>query len=348
MENSKIEWTDRTYNPIIVKGGGFYCFKVSPACKHCYAENQARRIAAMQGNTEQPYTAREVYPELELKRGMLEGWAKKRDAKRNFVSSMTDIFGEFVPDEWIFEILDAQLAAPRQTFQNLTKRQDRALEIITKWLSLRGLDELPSHIWIGFSVEDQIRAELRLPVLIQIPAKVRFISCEPLLTRLDISHYLRSKKDCPTCEGSGSIPANGKRTFEEGGGGETCPTCLYDNRLNMGPSPIHWVIAGGESGNRRTIRPMHPEAALSLRNQCIASNVPFFFKQWGEWMPLTPPRGLLGLTYWADGSQRINHYEQSESNKYLREKDTLFLRVGKLSAGALLGGKEYKEFPIIT
>lgn len=324
MEQTKIEWTDRTFNPIIVKGGGFYCFKVSPACKNCYAENMARRVATMQGNTAEPYTHRwhDQWPELELKRGMLAGWAKKRDGKMNFVSSMTDIFGEFVPDSWVFEILDAMYAAPRQTFQMLTKREERCFILISVWLKMRHIAELPEHMWIGMSVEDQIRADQRIPWLIKIPAKVRFVSCEPLLTKINFIITLSGER------GKGNLhfidALRGAEvqyyTREDGSCGVKIPRT--ENKIS-------WVIIGGESGNRKTIRPMNPEYAADIVAQCKSAGTAVFFKQHGEYI----------------------HQSQSMEESFeitprmLKHKHDGYIKTGKHLSGALLDGKAYKEFP---
>lgn len=306
MKDSKIEWTNDTYNPIKKKGGGFYCFKVSPACTHCYAETMARRTAAMQHGEFVPYANMKKFPELELRRGMLQGWAKKRDAKMNFVSSMTDVFGEFVPDEWVFEILDAMRAAHRQIFQVLSKRAMRANQLCHAWLKLRGLCVMPDNIWIGFSTENQETFSERVLWLIDIPAKTRFISCEPLLSNINMFPYLQMTVD--------------QRTGQPG-------------------SLIDWVIVGGESGNKKTIRPMLTDWARSIKNQCEVANVPFFFKQFGEWVEYTQLHDELKKTLHAQKSKwKIQNFEMGN---YVHT----FHRVGKRSSGASLDGKEYKQFP---
>jgi protein gp37 len=317
MQKSKIEWTNNTYNPIIVKGGGFYCFKVSDACTHCYAETQARRLVAMIHITEQPYTNRLLFPEMELRRDMLASWAKKTKHKMNFVSSMTDIFGEFVPDEFVFEILDAMVAAPKQIFQILTKRGERSLNLVLKWLVERDRMALPRNIWFGMTVEHQKAADLLIPFLMKVPAYTRFLSCEPLLGPIDICSVIRAERFKDT--------------------GSFYSTYFGDD--------IHWVICGGESGIQKTIRPMHPDWARSLRDQCAAAKVPFFFKQWGEWHPTIDYNG-----------DRIAgpHYGRFDENKFLPGNwvitsfpwETVYLtRCGKKNSGALLDGVEHKEFP---
>ena len=173
-----IEWTDKTDNPIIVKGGGHWCRKISPGCANCYAErinNNSRFHFA----SKLKYEGRE--PDLELKWEILEGWKRARKPAKHFVSSMTDIFGEWVPQEWIFEMLDAMAASPNQTFQLLTKRPDMMLFHVRLWLFERRLQMLPENIWVGCTTENHTTAKNRIPVLLEVPAAIRFISCEPLL-----------------------------------------------------------------------------------------------------------------------------------------------------------------------
>lgn len=198
-------------------------------------------------------------------------WATQRKPKKHFVASMTDAFGEFVPDEWVFEILDAMLAAPLQTFQVLTKRAERAYFVIREWLKVRELTELPANIWIGASIENEIWANDRIPYLAEIPAKIRFLSCEPLIGPIDLSppgtltnpspewiekhrYYLKTDLD-------------GTRYLPSSLGG--IPIETY----------IHWVIIGGESGPNA--RPMSLDWARKIDFQCKQAGTPVFWKQLG-------------------------------------------------------------------
>ncbi|MGE4105492.1 MAG: DUF5131 family protein [Pirellulales bacterium] len=160
------------------------------------------------------------------------------------------------------------------------------------------------HVWLGTSVEDQLRADERIPHLLCCPAAVRFLSCEPLLGPIDF--------DTMTTD-----PPNSGFALTDGLG-----------RLDgEGPSAIHWVIAGGESGHGA--RPMHPDWARSLRDQCAAAGVPFFMKQWGEWAPLTR----------TDGRQIMPFADYDVASKLG------FRHVGKKAAGRLLDGVEHNGFP---
>lgn len=211
-DRSSIEWTEATWNPVTG------CDKVSPGCAHCYAETFAERFRGVPGH---PY---ERGFDLQLRPERLEQplqWARPRVI---FVNSMSDLFHEDVPADYIASVFDVMQRADWHVFQVLTKRAERLQELASRlpW---------PDNVWMGVSVENQ-RWTSRIDALRTVPAHVRFLSCEPLLGPLDLD--LRG---------------------------------------------IHWVIVGGESGPRA--RPMQPEWARSILDQCKRANVPFFFKQWG-------------------------------------------------------------------
>ncbi len=250
MSQSNIEWTDWTDNPIGVKGSlSNFCVKVSPGCKNCYAEKMARRLSAISKDlTWKPYKATGEPPEMELRRHVLEGWRKMKKPRKIFVGSMTDIFASWVKYTWLIEILDTMIACPHLTFQILTKRSDRMKRVIDTYLSDKKLDCLPQNIWVGVSAESQEYLDRRLEHLLTIRCAIRFLSCEPLLGPLNLAL-------------DGTVP-------KDWGYG-------YKHVSDL----LHWVIVGGESGPGA--RPMHPAWVREIRNQCIASQVPFFFKQWG-------------------------------------------------------------------
>lgn len=184
---SSIQWTDVTDNPIHLtkwngKNGGHWCKKISPGCVNCYAE------AKNQSNYFSWASHRFYYGEppknITLNRALIKSWARMRLSKKHFVCSMTDLFGEWVATAWQFEIFDAMIAAPKQTFQLLTKRSQIALRCIRDYLAGNALDILPANIWIGASVENQKCADERIPYLSQIPAHIHFLSVEPLLERV--------------------------------------------------------------------------------------------------------------------------------------------------------------------
>lgn len=263
--STNIQWTDVTDNIIRVNGGGWWCRKISPGCANCYAAKL--NMNAFYGGNKLAYTG--AAPELELQTGILERWARQTKPKRHFVASMTDIFGDWVPREWIFKFLDRMAYASKQTFQLLTKRPDIAAAHIAEWINLRDCDTLPVNIWIGTSVEDQTRADERIPVLLKIPAKVRFLSVEPLLGAVDIRFAMHRNPEarvCPKC----MYATN--RTHEV-----SCPNDGED----LGPDiAVEWVIVGGESGPKA--RPCNVAWIRSIVEQCKAAGVPCFVKQLGS------------------------------------------------------------------
>jgi protein gp37 len=231
---SKIEWTDATWNP--VRG----CTKISPGCKHCYAERFAERFRGVKGHPfEQGFDLLLVPKKLSdpLR------WSKPRMI---FVNSMSDLFHERVPFRYIEKVAGTMHLANWHTYQVLTKRSRRLREVLSGPLKAAARDP---HIWWGVSVEDCKHGLPRIADLQATPAAVRFLSVEPLLEDL------------------GDLPLTG----------------------------ISWVIVGGESGPGA--RPMKQEWVLSIRDQCKAGNVPFFFKQWGGVRKKATGRTLLGQTY---------------------------------------------------
>ena len=233
-DHSTIEWTDATWNP--VRG----CTKISPGCKHCYAETFAERFRGVPGHPyEQGFDLRTVPEKLaEPLR-----WPKPRMV---FVNSMSDLFHKDVTDEYIEAVVRVMQMANWHTFQLLTKRSERLGQLLST--KFRAAAAEP-HIWWGVSVEDQKYGVPRIGHLRSSPAKKRFLSIEPLL------------------EDIGPINLDG----------------------------IDWVIVGGESGPGA--RPMDPAWVRSIRKQCRASGVPFFFKQWGGVRKKQAGRQLDGKTY---------------------------------------------------
>ena len=212
-DNSKIEWTEATWNPVTG------CTQISPGCAHCYAMRFANRFKGVVGH---PY---ERGFEVQLREERLLqpiGWKRPR---RIFVNSMSDLFHDEVPDTYIRQVFAVMEEARQHTFQVLTKRAERARKLAATlpW---------PENVWFGVSIENSYWSR-RTEALRGVPAAVRFLSCEPLLGPLN----------------------------------------------NLDLTDIHWVIAGGESGPGA--RRPKPEWFRSLRDQCAAAQVGFFFKQWG-------------------------------------------------------------------
>jgi protein gp37 len=183
---TEIQWTDLTRNPIKEASGGNYCIPISSGCKNCYASALNSKGTRFGGNGRRFGIRPEGHPEMSLNTEMLLDWTRMRKSKKIFVGSMTDIFGEWVPDWMIFALFLAMSQSPFQTFQILTKRPERAAEVISTWLYLFGSGQLPANIWLGTSAEDQATYDDRIKWLNRCLAQVRFLSLEPLLGPIDL------------------------------------------------------------------------------------------------------------------------------------------------------------------
>lgn len=375
-----IEWTDATWNPL--RG----CSRVSEGCRNCYAEKVAYRFSG----PGQPYEGlvrigaagerkAEWNGEVRLvEKHLLDPLRWKRidvapahpphgtiwRPRKIFVNSMSDLFHPNVPDEWIDLIFGVMAHAPQHIFQILTKRPERMLHWANaKEREMRVYDALVDsnladerqndrlicraqdrilkydteygryfdckwplpNVWLGVSVENQKAADERIPLLLQTPAAVRFLSVEPMLGPVDLGRFLFAD---PTRPG---------------------------RRLNQ----LHWAIVGGESGPGA--RPMHPEWARSLRDQCSAAGVAFFFKQWGEYVPEGPQypeeygaafpemheAELCGKEFPEEGVLYRDgyFYDGVEHQPHINSGAWWMGRVGKHAVGALLDGREWREFP---
>lgn len=343
-DRSAIEWTDSTFNPWTG------CTKVSPGCDHCYAESWSARAGAKVGkwgpgaprvrtsaaNWRLPVkwnntrflecsacgwrgeSCEAIYlsmpPELYddslnnndrdvCPRCRCEVLAATR--RRVFCASLADVFDNEVPAEWRADLFRLIASTPNLDWLVLTKRignADRMLRTVMDNLNREGV-ESPywpwPNVWLGATIVDQAEADRDIPKLLATSARVRFLSMEPLLGRVDLSAHLESR-DAPGPDG----------TFSDRYG--------FNGRL-------HWVIVGGESGQHA--RPMHPDWARSLRDQCATAGVPFLFKQWGEWAPYD--RGA------TDGAILATPFSLDDPVQ----------KFGKKLAGRLLDGRTHDEFP---
>lgn len=284
-DTTRIEWTDATWNP--VRG----CSRVSEGCRNCYAERLAatrlahtpayQDLATM--TPEGPrWTGRVVFDTVALQQPLR--WRKPR---RVFVNSMSDLFHEGLTNEQIAAVFGVMAACPQHTFQVLTKRPERmrdwfrwvaeqkptvlaAIGNCTFWrlpaepqrMIVSGAAWPLPNVWLGVSVEDQATADARIPLLLETPAAVRFVSAEPLLGPVDLEPFLQF------------------------------PPFHENYKMTMGATEwqgLDWVIVGGESG--RGVRPMHPNWARNLRDLCAEAGVVFYFKQFGEWAPFRFQQG---------------------------------------------------------
>lgn len=311
MAKTKIEWADRVWNPVTG------CTKVSEGCRNCYAELMASRFWK-----DRKFTDVRIHPDR------LDQPLSWKKPARVFVNSMSDLFHPDIPFEFIDEVFYIMRVAEHHTFMVLTKRPERMLKFLEWQKPIRWPANWVGHqpnVWLGVSVEDQGTADKRIPLLLQTPAAVRFVSCEPLLGPIDLWKF-----------------ATREETFGS----------MYDHRGSYGFYPglpsepvkyhegIDWVIVGGESG--KNARPMHPDWARSIRDQCVDAGVPFFFKQWGEWQ-------------WTDERLEMQRLANGEKERKLTSINVpgaigynheWFRWVGKKKAGRLLDGREWNEFPM--
>lgn len=344
-DDSKIEWTEATWNPIVG------CTAVSPGCDHCYAAREASgrlsHLPLYAGLANRGVFTGEVRLVPERLTQPLR-WTKPR---RVFVNSMSDLFHKDVPDDFIAKVFAVMALAPRHIFQVLTKRHGRMRSLLSDpdfkvLVALAALEfddvilsgpwPLP-NVWLGVSVENQQWADIRIPALLDTPAAVRWLSMEPLLGSVDL------RRSLARWQPGDDQPWTGDR--------------LHTRDV------LGWVVAGGESGPNA--RPMHPDWARSLRDQCAAAGVPFFFKQHGEWEPIGPlyPQGDDDPDPYDDAHMEAVHLEVIENRTVIElerdgyiaeghqpgdERTWLMGRVGKKRAGRVLDGRTHDEYPAVT
>ena len=331
-DTTHIEWTDATWNPVTG------CTRVSPGCVNCYIDwappfrVEGRHFTDRDGNRSHAIGATTG---VRLHPDRLDWPLRKRSwrGKRGFVCSLADLFHDDVPDEYIARVFAVMALTPEVTYQVLTKRPARMRALLASGtfagMVWRDVDDpswpLP-NVWMGVTVEDQERADQRIPILLDTPAAVRWLSCEPLLGPVDLD-----------ATGMGVTGTSGPESR---------------------PSAVDWVVAGGESGPNA--RPMHPSWARSLRDQCATAGVPFLFKQWGEWAPdewidedgcrhvgrkpeardskslVMHPAGMTALT----PDNPFDPWEHGHPCWH-----TVMRRVGKKRAGRLLDGAQHDGYP---
>jgi protein gp37 len=329
-DKSKIEWTNATWNPVTG------CTKVSEGCRNCYAMTFAERFRGTPGHYFE--NGFDITPRHDKLDQPLR-WQRPR---KIFVNSMSDLFHPEVPFDFIDQVFAVMALAPQHTFQILTKRPERMLEYfavdekrwdkladIAPYMEAHGwispedaaniappgstLPKWPSwplpNVWLGVSVENQKAADERIPLLLQTPAAVRFLSMEPLLGPVDLKNIEHGFLNFDVVNGSFGGPD--------------------DSSQWTGSDKIDWVIVGGESG--RNARPMHPDWVRDIRDQCQASGVAFFFKQHGEWAQVH--------------DLRDNEPAIKGKKWFTFDPDTSVCRIGKEAAGRMLDGRTWSEFP---
>lgn len=266
-QGTKIEWADATFSPWIG------CQKVSPACDNCYAEAWAVRYEAEPRWGAQAARRRTAPASWAAPRT----WQRQADrfeaqngrARTVFCASLADVFDNQVPDAWRADLWSLIADCDRLIWLLLTKRPQNIKRMLPPdW------GEGWPHVWLGTTAENQAEADRRVPALCRVPAAGRFLSCEPLLERVELTPWLDPSGAC--CGMDGALC-------------EGCPyqrAVLNEGHGGGGSVLVDWVIAGGETG--RPARPTPLAAMTALRDQCVAAGVPFFFKQWGRWQPVGP------------------------------------------------------------
>jgi protein gp37 len=331
MANTRIEWTEKTWNPITG------CTKISEGCKHCYAERMSKRLAGRCGyDKDEPF-------KVTLHPDKLDEPLRWRKPSKIFVCSMGDLFHEDVPFSWITEVFDVMcswrwpnkeaerlgeqeyLVDPKHTYMVLTKRPER----VDQWLdwvghywpgdsplniNLEAEHNFGQHIWLGVTAENQQRADERIPILLQIPAAKRFVSVEPMLGPVDLTQI-----DIGGNVWINSLTGDCKSYHPYGG--------MW--KINESKNKLDWIICGGETGPGA--RPMRSAWVISLRDQCQEAGTPFFFKSWGEWVR---PSQMPASTY-----REIEDYGNGIGIADVP------LGVGKKRSGRAIDGDEWNEYP---
>lgn len=352
-DNSAIEWTDATWQPITG------CSVLTPGCTNCYAMKLAgtrlRNHQSRAGLTIDTKAGPVWNGEVRFNEQWLLQPLAWRKPRRIFVCAHGDLFHENIPDEWIDKVFAVMALAPQHTFQVLTKRAKRMREYLSARDGMgnsaicRAINLVPNglgnrhgalsfplpNVWLGVSTERQQEADERIPELLATPAAVRFISAEPLLGPIDLT--LIHARHWALTQHMNALTGTHNPSL-----------------TGMAPKAIlDWVIVGGESGP--DARPMHPDWARSLRDQCAAAYVPFFFKQWGVWAPdVGPPasphrdrifEGFAACAVW-DG-KGWSHFDNGFQPEPRTGVGEWVYRLGKKSAGRLLDGVEHNAMPDI-
>ncbi|MFM0058562.1 phage Gp37/Gp68 family protein [Paraburkholderia phytofirmans] len=338
-ENSKIEWTDHTFNPWIG------CTRVSPGCDHCYAavSTPARAMHVTWGAKEPRHrtSANNWRDPLKWNARHAEFFAQHSRCERVFCASLADVFDNEVPVAWRTDLLDLIRRTPRLDWLLLTKRIGNVTRMLqevhdeglrtpvtaddhaTKQWTREWLDGSPPvNVWLGATIVNQEEADRDIPKLLSVPAAKHFLSMEPLLGPVDLERPM----PCPD--------------IDQGGGTLICQPWMIQ-------SGIDWVIVGGESG--ANARPMHPAWVFDLRDQCKDANVSFLFKQWGEWAPGENCGGPMKRTervahWWADDWLFSELTPSGSVGMHYDDEPTVY-RVGKKTAGRTLDGVTHDEFP---
>jgi protein gp37 len=314
MSQTTIEWTQRpgtvgeTWNPTTG------CNKVDRGCKNCYAEVMHRRLQHMMPDKYKEPFLNGAVPHPEVLPIPL-AWRKPRTV---FVDSMSDLFHENIRFEFIEGVMRVIDQTPQHTYLVLTKRPERAVQFwgyMNRFNIGQSLWRPPVNLWMGTSVNDQPSALKRIPQLLRLGGVLRFLSYEPATGALDLTNKgLQNAYSVPT-----GYDAHGY------GIEWTDPGDAFVG--------LDWVICGGESGAKAV--PMHPDWARRVRDDCARANVPFFFKQWGQWEPITYYQEHKPVIKFAPGKGEYLFPAPALQNMIRRRK----------KSGCELDGQVYHQFP---
>lgn len=328
--NTKIEWATHTFNPW--EG----CQKVGPGCDHCYAENRNARFGGGVAINWGPGAPRRRTSEANWRKPL--AWNANHDAyfaehghrQRVFCASLADVFDNAVDPAWRADLLFLIEQTPNLDWLLLTKRIGNVGRMIAEASEYLGKVHRPlawplPNVWLGATIVNQEEADRDIRKLLATPAAKRFLSMEPLLGPVNLTDVPMPESGHGHHEFSPIITGNALK------------------RANSSKPKIDWVIVGGESGPGA--RPMHPGWARSLRDQCEAANVPYMFKQWGEW---APHQAVAGGNEGADlrsGRVRYLQGDGREPDGHFRKGDAAVVRAGKAAAGRLLDGRTWDGVP---
>jgi protein gp37 len=359
-EQTAISWTDATFNPWIG------CTKVSPGCDHCYAaRREDDRLHRVRWGAGQPRQRTKTWgdPVKWNKQPFFEcmgcrwrgpdratitidnppgfhppvSWARgcpacrkpllKEARQRVFCASLADVFDNEVDVQWRVDLFRLIAATPNLDWLLLTKRIGNAWPMMLEVAKRCGGGEQPmENVWLGATVVNQAEADRDIPRLLAVPARVRFLSIEPMLGAIQLPRRALGWKCC----------VSGAHVKADMACGD-CDPCIGA----VGEPFVDWIIAGGESGPKA--RPAHPDWFRSLRDQCAAAGVPFHFKQWGEFAPEGSARQRWLVR--ADGAQREMATPEGVGFHAPRDGAAFMYRLGKAAAGRLLDGVEHNGFP---
>ena len=314
-QNTKIEWADHTFNP------WWGCTKISPACDHCYAAALDKRTGGDHWGAGQPRKRTSAKNWLEPVK-----WNKQADTffaehgrrQRVFCASMADVFDNEVDPQWRSDLMALIDATPNLDWLILTKRIGNANKML---FEANVQDQIPANIWLGATICNQEEADRDIPKLLATPAAKRFLSIEPMLGVIDLTKI--ELKENHTQPG---LKLVNYPTEKDALRGKT----LTNMSLEYDTNKLDWVIVGGESGHGA--RPMHPDWARSLRDQCAEADVPFLFKQWGEWHP----------KIWRESGDIVIGADVLVMTEI---EGRQMVRIGKKAAGREMDGMEHDGVP---